>query len=119
MVKGEIQEEICGRGGACALLSFFVGGAIGAGIALLIASKHGEAMRGKIRELGEEAKQKAEGYIEKVKAGATSAVEHGKDILEQEKSIINKAVEAGKEILEQQKSVISNVAEVGKKKGKN
>jgi gas vesicle protein len=118
MEKEVIQNGECRHGGGCALLSFLAGSIIGAGIALLVASKHGEEMRNRIRELGDEAKQKAEDYIEKVKAGATSAVEHGKDILEQQKSVINKVVEAGKDILEQQKSVISNVTDVKKDKGK-
>ena len=118
MEKEERQKDECGCRGGCVLLSFIAGGVVGAGIALLVASKQGEEMRNRIRELGDEAKQKAEGYIEKVKAGATSAVEHGKEILEQQKSVISKAVEAGKEILEQQKSVISNVGDAGKEKGK-
>lgn len=118
MEKGLMQNEECGHGGGCILLSFLLGGLAGAGLALLLASKHGEGVRGRIRDFGGEAKQKAEGYIDKVKAGAESAMEHGKEILEQQKSVIDRAVEVGKEILEQQKSVISNVADIAKGKEK-
>jgi gas vesicle protein len=118
MEKEVMQNGECRHRGGCAVLSFLAGGVIGAGIALLATSKHGEEARNRIRELGDEAKQKAEGYIERVKASATSAVEHGKEILDQQKSVFDKVVEAGKEILDQQKSVISNAADVGKGKGK-
>ena len=66
------------RGKGCcsgtALLSFFVGGLIGAGVALLAAPKTGEATRKMIRELAEDTKAKAEDWIEEVKDKASGFV---------------------------------------------
>jgi len=115
MEKEAMRDEECGRGRACIFLSFLAGGIVGAGIVLLAASKRGEGVKDRLGRLGDGARQKVGDYLEKVKAGATSAVERGKDILEQERSIINKAVDAGREILEQQKSVIGSVTDPGKK----
>ena len=83
-------------------LSFCVGGLIGAGVALLTAPKTGEETRKMIKELAEEAKVKAEDYIDHVKGMATAYVEKGKDFIEKEKNVVAKAVEAGKEAYEKE-----------------
>jgi gas vesicle protein len=83
--------------------SFFVGGLIGAGVALLIAPKTGEETRRMIKELAEEVKEKAEDYIGQVKDTAMTYVEKGKNFVEKEKNLITKSVEAGKEAYEKEK----------------
>jgi gas vesicle protein len=85
------------------LLAFLFGGMVGAGVALLVAPKTGQETRRMIKDLTEDAKEKAESYIEQAKEKAESAVEKGKDFLEKEKSIITSAVEAGKEAYEKEK----------------
>ncbi len=100
------------------LLSFFIGGLVGAGVALLMAPKAGEETREKIKGLAEdlrhkaegvieEAKTKAEGVIGDVRARATSAVEKGKELLEEKKSIISTAIEAGKEAYTKEKEKLT------------
>ena len=86
------------------LLSFFFGGLIGAGVALLIAPKTGEETRRMIKELAEEVKEKAEDYIDQAKGTATAYVEKGKDFVEKEKNLITKSVEAGKEAYKKEKN---------------
>ena len=86
------------------LLSFFFGGLIGAGVALLIAPKTGEETRRMIKELAEEVKEKAEDYIDQAKGAATAYVEKGKDFVEKEKNLITKSVEAGKEAYKKEKN---------------
>ncbi|HOP85909.1 MAG TPA: YtxH domain-containing protein [Syntrophorhabdaceae bacterium] len=95
------EEKRFGAGSV--VLSFFIGGLIGAGIALLVAPKSGVETRKQIKEFAEEAKEKAETYIEKVKEKASTAMEKGKEFLAKEKSIIKSAVEAGKEAFEKEK----------------
>lgn len=85
------------------LLAFVIGGVVGAGIALLMAPQSGRETRQKIKELAEEAKEKASDYIGHVKEKATSAVEHGKEFVEEKKSLIATAIEAGKEAYEKEK----------------
>lgn len=98
-----MAQEEHGYGAGSIVLSFFLGGLIGAGIALLTAPKTGREAREKIKELASEAKDKAETYIEQVKSKAASTVEKGKGLLEETKSIITTAVEAGKEAYEKEK----------------
>ena len=96
-------EQDCGCSARKVVCSFFIGGLIGAGVALLTAPKTGEETRRMIKELAGDVKEKAEDYMGQVKGTATSYVEQGKDFLEKEKNVITKVVEAGKEAYEKEK----------------
>ena len=76
--------ERCGSGGI--VLSFLIGGAIGAGIALLLAPRSGAETRQKIKEYGAE-----------IKDAVGSTLHEGQDYLTDKKAIITAAFEAGKE----------------------
>jgi len=99
-----MSEQDSGFSAGKVLLSFFVGGLIGAGVALLIAPKTGEETRRMIKELAEEVKDKMEDYIDQAKGTATAYVEKGKDFVEKEKNLITKSVEAGKEAYKKEKN---------------
>ena len=90
-------EQDCGCSAGKVVCSFFIGGLIGAGVALLIAPKTGEETRRMIKELAEDTKTKAEDWIDKVKDKAKSCAEKGKECAEKEINVISKTVEAGKE----------------------
>lgn len=92
-----MSEQDSGFNAGTILLSFFFGGLIGAGVALLIAPKTGEETRRMIKELAEEVKEKAGDYVDQVKNKATAYVEKGKDFVEKERNVIAKTMEAGKE----------------------
>ena len=79
------------------ILGFFIGGLVGAGVALLLAPQPGKEIRQKIKELTDDAKEKAAKYAEEVKSKVTSTVEKGKELVEEKKSLITTAVETGKE----------------------
>jgi gas vesicle protein len=85
------------------ILGFFIGGLVGAGVALLLAPQPGTETRQKIKELADEAKEKAAKYAEEVKSKVTSTVEKGKELVEEKKSLITTAVEAGKEAYAKEK----------------
>jgi gas vesicle protein len=85
------------------ILAFFIGGLVGAGVALLLAPQPGKETRQKIKELADEAKEKAAKYAEEVKGKVTSTVEKGKELVEEKKSLITTAVEAGKEAYAKEK----------------
>jgi gas vesicle protein len=85
------------------ILGFFIGGLVGAGVALLLAPQPGRETRQKIKELADEAKEKAAKYAEEVKGQVTSTVGKGKEILEEKKSLVTAAVEAGKEAYQKEK----------------
>ncbi|HVN97639.1 MAG TPA: YtxH domain-containing protein [Syntrophorhabdaceae bacterium] len=96
-------REDSGFSAGTVLLSFFMGGIIGAGIALLVAPKTGEETRRMIKDAAEGAKERAESYYDQVKEKAVSYADKGKEFVEKEKNIITKAVEAGKEAYEKER----------------
>ena len=99
-----MSEQDCRRSAGKVICSFFVGGLIGAGVALLMAPKTGEETRRMIKELAGEVKDKAEDYIDRAKGTARIYVEKGKDFIEKEKSVVTKTLEAGKEAYKKEKN---------------
>lgn len=85
------------------LLAFFLGGVVGAGVALLMAPKSGQETREQIKKLADEVKEKAESYMEEAKHKASNVVEKGKELLEKEKNVISAAIDAGKDAFEKEK----------------
>lgn len=98
------------EGGYCTggiLLSFLLGGIVGAGFALLFAPKSGRETREKIKVFAEDVKDRAKDYAEDVKGKVTSTVEKGKEFYGEKKSIVTTAIEAGKEAYEKEKERLS------------
>jgi gas vesicle protein len=100
-------NEESGHSAGSLILSFFIGGLVGAGVALLLAPEPGVESRRKIKELTEDAKKKATEYAEKVKAEVTSTVGKGKEVFEEKKSLITTAVDAGKEAYQKEKEKLA------------
>ncbi len=100
------NEERC-QSASSIILAFFIGGLVGAGVAMLLAPQPGEETRKKIKELAEDAKKKAAEYAEQVKGKVTSTVGKGKEIIEEKKSLITTAIEAGKEAYGKEKEKLS------------
>jgi gas vesicle protein len=75
------EESDCSTGSI--ILAFFIGGLVGAGVALLLAPQSGKETRQKIKELADDAKEKATKYAEEVKSKVTSAVGKGKELVEE------------------------------------
>jgi gas vesicle protein len=98
-----MAHEDSGHNAGSIILSFFIGGLVGAGVALLLAPRSGRETRERIRGLADEVKEKAGEVAEQVKERATTALEKGKEVLEEKKSVIAKAIEAGKEAYEKEK----------------
>lgn len=97
------MREEGGYGAGSVLLSFLLGGLVGAGFALLLAPQSGRETRQKIRELSGEAKEKAMGYVEDIKGKITTGIDKGKEFIEGKKTMISSAIEAGKEAYEKEK----------------
>ncbi len=102
-----MKHEEGGYGAGPLIFSFFLGGLIGAGVALLFAPKSGRETREKIKEIAVDAKSKAEGVIDQVKGKVTSVLEKGKEVIEEKKSILSTAIEAGKEAYEKEKEKLT------------
>jgi gas vesicle protein len=91
-----------GSGGSV-VSSFFLGGLIGAGVALLIAPMTGKETREQIRGLAENAKGKADDYYDQIKETVTTTLENGKGLIEEKKRLITNAVQAGVDAYEKKK----------------
>lgn len=100
---GHHDHDEEGYSAGSVLLSFLLGGLVGAGVALLLAPKSGQETRQRIRDFTEDVKERAGDYVEQAKGKIVSTVGKGKDFFEEKKSIITTAVEAGKEAYEKEK----------------
>jgi len=89
------------------LLSFLLGGVVGAGIALLLAPQSGSETRQKIKEMADDVKDKTTDYIRKTKDKVASAVDESKGYYEEKKSLVKAAVDAGKDAYEKEKERLS------------
>lgn len=101
------MREECGYGSGSILLSFLLGGLVGAGFALLLAPQSGLETRQKIKDLTDDVKEKAMGYAGEVKDKVTTGIDKGRDLYEEKKSIITTAIEAGKEAYTKEKEKLS------------
>ena len=84
------------------LLSFLLGGMVGAGLALLLAPQSGPEARRKIMEIADDVKEKAGDYVNQAREKVTATVEKGKSFVDEKKSLIAAAFEAGKEAYEKE-----------------
>ncbi|MDI6801323.1 MAG: YtxH domain-containing protein [Thermodesulfovibrionales bacterium] len=92
-----MRNDESGFSAGSVLLSFLLGGMVGAGLALLLAPQSGQETRKKIREFADDVRDKATDYVGHAKEKVTSVVEKGKDVFEEKKSAVTAAFEAGKE----------------------
>ncbi len=92
-----------GYGSGTILLSFLLGGVVGAGLALLIAPQSGAETRRKIKDIADDVKERTNKYIDETREKVAGAVDEGKEYYEEKKSLIKSAIEAGKEAYEKEK----------------
>ena len=95
-----------GVGAGTVLLSFLAGAAVGAGVALLIAPKTGEELRGKIKTLADDAIDKIKDYTTEAQDKIKTTLEDGKELFNEKKAIISSAIEAGKEAIDREREKV-------------
>jgi gas vesicle protein len=93
------ENGSCGIG--LVISSFFLGGLVGAGVALLMAPKSGTEMREQIRGLAGTASDKAHDYYGQITQTVASTLESGKELLDDKKQLITRAVQAGVDMYEE------------------
>jgi gas vesicle protein len=92
-----------GYGSGSLLLSFLLGGVVGAGLALLIAPQAGEETRRKIKELADDIKDKTNEYISETKEKVAAVADEGRGYYDEKKSLLKSAIDAGKDAYEKEK----------------
>jgi gas vesicle protein len=93
------------------VLSFIMGGVVGAAVAILFAPWEGRQARGKIRDLAEEVKDKTGHLSDEWKDKAAVYIEKGKEFVEQKKSALSSAFDAGREAMKQEKEELIKTEE--------
>ncbi len=86
------------------LLSFVLGGLVGAAVALLWAPKSGRQTREHIKDVAQDAKEKAGDYYGQMRDKVSSAMQKGSEVFQQKKSEMQSTVEQGKEAYEKAKT---------------
>ncbi len=97
-----MRHEEGGFSAGSVLLSFLLGGMVGAGLALLMAPQSGAETRKRIKEFTDDVREKATEYVGQTKEKVISTVEKGKHLVEEKKSALTAAFEAGKEAYEKE-----------------
>lgn len=90
------------------IASFFVGGLVGASLAVLLTPKSGDEMRERILELAGSAKDRATNLGDELKEKASGLVGKGKEYIDQKKQVLSAALEAGKEAMEKERERLSS-----------
>jgi gas vesicle protein len=85
------------------VLSFFLGGVLGAGIALLLTPQSGSTTRKLLKDASLEAKDKAEVYLGQVRDKMAGAATRGKDIVFENRPLVAAAIEAGRQAYRKEK----------------
>jgi gas vesicle protein len=97
------MREQGGSGAGSVLLAFFLGGVVGAGLALMYSPLSGTEARERLTGLKDDLADKKEHYADEVKEKVSETVQKGKDFVEKKKSLVSTAIEAGKEAYEKEK----------------
>jgi len=84
-------------GGLSKLIALVLGGAVGAGIALLLTPQSGSKTRQQIKEATRDMTDKAGSYYDQVREKMGNVVDKGKDLVLEKKPLLTAAIEAGKE----------------------
>ena len=85
------------------VISFLVGGLVGAGVALLTAPQSGKETREKIKDLADDAKEKIKDLAEDAREKIKDTYRHGREVVGEKKTIISSAIEAGKKAMEEER----------------
>lgn len=84
-------------------VAFLLGGAVGAGLAVLLTPKSGPETRERIRRKADAMYGETVRIADDVREKAGDLLEKGKELVEQKKAILESAMEAGKEAMSQEK----------------
>lgn len=79
------------------LLSFVLGGLIGAAVALLVAPKSGRQTREHIKDMAQDAKERAEGYYGQARGKISTAMQKGAEAFQEKKAEMESSIAEGKE----------------------
>lgn len=109
-----MSEDERESSGAAVALAFFLGGLVGAGLALFLAPKAGRETREMVKEFGAEVKEKVtplademrkkvEQTVGEMRKRVEETLEEGREFVDRQKTILSSAIEAGKEAVQRER----------------
>jgi gas vesicle protein len=101
------EERDYETGSGSWFLSFVVGGLIGAAVALLMAPKSGRQTREQIKDMAQDAKEKAEDYYGQAREKISTAMQKGAEVFQQRKAEVESVAAEGKEAFRKVKKTIT------------
>jgi gas vesicle protein len=102
------MSEERGYPGSAIALGFILGGALGAGLAMLFAPESGRRTRERLRDLAADARDKTIDVSDGLRDKAEDVLERGREVLEEKKSMLSAAVQAGKEAIHRERDRLSS-----------
>jgi len=93
-----------GYSGQTVVISFLLGTVAGTAAVLLLAPQARRESAERIREFGQDVKERTADYLDQAKSTVSSTVGRGRDFLDEKRSLIQSAVDAGKEVYQREKS---------------
>ncbi len=102
------MSEDRGYSGSAVALGFILGGAIGAGLAMLFAPESGRRTRERLRDLAADMRDKTVDLSEELRDKAEDALERSREVYEEKKSILSAAVQAGKDAIQRERDRLSS-----------
>jgi gas vesicle protein len=105
--KMKYEESDYETGPGSWFLSFVLGGLVGAAVALLMAPKSGRQTREQIKDMAQDARERAGGYYDQAKGKLSTAMQKGADVFQQKKSEMESAVAQGKEAFQKARETVT------------
>jgi len=99
------REEGCN--GHAVVFSFLLGTVAGVAAVLLLAPQSRKESAERMREFGQDMKERTSDYLDQAKDTVSTTVGRGRDFLDEKRSLIQSAVDAGKEAYQKEKSKAS------------
>lgn len=93
-----------GCSSASLFLAFLLGGALGAGLALLLAPEGGPQTRARLRDLATDLKDRTADLVEDVRDRVEDVIGQSKEVYDEKKSLLTAAYQAGKEAMDRERS---------------
>ena len=103
-----MANEDRGYSGAAVVLSFVLGGVLGASLAMLFAPESGRRTRERLRDLAADMRDRTLDLSEDLRDKAEEAIEKSKEVLGEQKTIVSAAVQAGREAIQRERDRLSS-----------
>jgi gas vesicle protein len=101
------MSEERGESGLGFAVGFILGGALGAGLALLFAPEPGRQTRERLRDVAADVRDKTMAVSDELRDKAEAVLARSREVFDEKKAILSTAVQAGKEASHRERARLS------------